>query len=95
MSPFTILRRGVAAGLLLLAGCASTTPLPEAASPEARLYARRCGACHAVPHPRRLDFAGWRATLELMERRMAERGLPTLSPEERRALLAYLRRHAR
>ncbi|RMD78020.1 MAG: cytochrome C [Gammaproteobacteria bacterium] len=89
--------RGAAAlaAAALLAACATATPLPEAGSPAARLYAQRCGACHAVPHPKRLDFARWQATLKLMEERMAQRGLPPLSPEERRTLLAYLRRNAR
>jgi hypothetical protein len=78
------------------AGCASHGPsLPDAQSDGARVYVERCGTCHATPHPRRHDFAGWRHLVGLMERRMAERGVAPLTDGERTAILAYLRDNGR
>ena len=87
--------------LLATAGCAtkagnpSTGRIPDAESPAARLYVRRCGPCHAVPHPARLAYPGWVQLLPLMERRMAERGMAPISGVERKEILAYLKAHAR
>lgn len=87
--------------LFSMAGCASqanrsgAAPIPDAGSADARLYASRCGACHALPHPRRLPYAGWKRLLPLMERRMTERGFPALSERERQQILRYLKAHAR
>ena len=77
------------------AGNPRATPVPDAESPAARRYAERCGACHALPHPARLTYPGWVRLLPLMERRMAERGMPPLSGAERNEILAYLKAHAR
>ena len=85
----------VAAAALLLAACSTVETLPEADGPAAALYRARCGSCHALPHPARHRADEWPPLLALMERRMAERGYPPLSGEERRILLGYLRRHAR
>jgi mono/diheme cytochrome c family protein len=96
-----LLRISLAFLLLATAGCAiqtgdsNATPIPDAESPAARLYAGRCGGCHAVPHPARLTYPGWVQLLPLMERRMAERGMPPLSEAERNQILAYLKAHAR
>ena len=87
--------------LLALTGCAGQagktggTPVPDPESPGARVYAERCGSCHALPHPARLTYAGWLRLLPLMERRMAERQVPPLSGRERSVILAYLQEHAR
>jgi hypothetical protein len=87
--------------LLETAGCAiqtgnpGATPIPDAGSPNARVYAARCGSCHALPHPSRLTYQGWVQLLPLMERRMTERGMPSLSEAERNEILAYLKAYAR
>ena len=79
-----------------LTGCAGgPTPIPEPDSAAARLYADRCGACHAVPHPRRNTVDDWHHLLPLMEQRIAERGLTPLTDEERETLSQYLDAHAR
>jgi hypothetical protein len=86
---------------LLIAGCSSSGPrpagiaLPDAQTREARIFARRCSTCHDTPHPARHDYPGWQQLVGLMEQRMAERGIPALTGDERTAILAYLREHAR
>ena len=82
--------------MLSVAGCASgPTPLPDAQSSAAALYAEKCGTCHAVPHPKRNTAAEWRRLFALMEQRMAERHVPPFSAEERETLLNYLQSNAR
>ncbi len=82
--------------MLFLAGCASTTPLPEKESLAARIYAEKCGLCHSVPHPGRHTFEEWQRMVNLMEQRMAEQGIdPPLTTDEEDAILNYLKRHAR
>lgn len=80
----------------MLAGsqAAMAMDIPDANSPAARLYAARCTACHALPHPKRLAWPAWRHTLHLMKQRMQERGMQ-LRADEWRQIAAYLRRHAR
>lgn len=89
--------RGLAAvALAALPACAGApTPLPEADSGDARLYAARCGACHSVPHPGRHTPEEWDHMLRLMDLRMAEAGMPALADGERERVIAYLARHAR
>jgi hypothetical protein len=83
------------AGCTMQTGKPGETPIPDAGSPAARLYVRRCGPCHAVPHPARLAYPGWVQMLSLMERRMAESGMRPLSDAERNEILGYLKAHAR
>ncbi|RMH62314.1 MAG: hypothetical protein D6678_01380 [Zetaproteobacteria bacterium] len=80
--------------LLSLAGNAWAMDLPEADSEAARLFAARCSACHALPHPKRLDWPHWRHMLRVMKRRIEERGVD-MEGAEWRQIAAYLRRHAR
>jgi hypothetical protein len=87
--------------LLATAGCTthgsapSVTPIPNAGSSAAQVYAARCSTCHVLPHPARLTYLGWVQLLPLMERRMAERGMAPLSEGERNQILAYLKANAR
>jgi hypothetical protein len=83
------------AGCTIQTGKPGATPIPDAGSPAAQLYAKRCGPCHAVPHPARLAYPGWVQLLPVMERRMAESGMQPLSEAERNEILAYLKAHAR
>jgi len=77
-------------------GCATgPTPIPDAGSPAARLYVSKCGLCHPLPHPKRNSYREWQHLLALMQQRMAERGMPVLTGEEKETLLGYLQRHAR
>lgn len=82
--------------VVALGGCfRATTPIPSAQSVDAQLYAKKCSACHALPHPKRNTSEQWRNLVPLMERRMAERGMETLTEDERETVLAYLTTHAR
>ena len=88
------MRRIVWMMAMLAAGSAQAMELPEADSPDARLFAARCSLCHALPHPKRLDWPRWRHILRLMHRRAKERGV-VIPPEDWRRIAAYLKRHAR
>lgn len=68
--------------------------IPEADTPAAKLYAERCATCHALPHPKRLDWPHWRHMLGVMRIRMKERGM-TMPNEDWRTIATYLKRHAR
>lgn len=82
--------------VLALGGCAGmATPLPDAQSSGARLFAEKCNACHALPHPKRLTAEQWRHILGVMEQRIHERGMPALTTEERKSILEYLQQHSR
>jgi cytochrome c2 len=73
----------------------ATTSIPDADSPQAKIYIEKCSVCHVLPHPKRLSFSGWKHMLKLMDQRMEERGVSPLEPEEREDIAAYLKRHAR
>ncbi|MDH5526692.1 MAG: cytochrome C [Nitrospirota bacterium] len=84
-------------GTLMLTGlvaCAGApTPVPDGEGVD--LYRARCGACHSVPHPARHTKEQWPPVLTLMERRMAEAGMPPFVEGERARILGYLERHGR
>ncbi|MGK7346109.1 MAG: hypothetical protein ACNS63_09925 [Candidatus Nitrospinota bacterium M3_3B_026] len=44
--------------------------LPDAASPEARTYAKFCSQCHPLPSPKRNSAKDWKALVERMDSRM-------------------------
>jgi len=73
----------------------AATPIPDADSPQAKVYAEKCSVCHVLPHPKRLHFAQWQHMLTLMDQRMKERHVPLPSEEERQAIEDYLKTHAR
>jgi len=68
--------------------------LPARDSKAAQLFAERCSACHALPHPRRLDWVHWQHMLHVMKLRMEERGMQ-MTPEEWKTIASYLKDHAR
>ena len=84
--------------ILSLAGLSSSawaTDIPDADSADAQIYIETCAACHALPHPGRLDWQGWRDMLYLMDKRMNERGFDSPSTEQWQAMARYLKLHAR
>jgi len=87
--------------IAMLCGCSTAggrsgeAYLPDRDSVAAQTFVSRCGVCHAVPHPGRLDYQGWVSLLPLMEQRMAERGMMPLTAEDRQLILAYLQENAR
>jgi len=80
---------------MFVASSAWAADLPEADAPGARLYAEKCSICHALPHPKRLDWPHWRHMLGVMRQRMHERDVPEPTKDEWRQIAAYLKAHAR
>lgn len=74
------------------AGCSS--PLPDADSPEAKLYARECGTCHVAYPPHMLKPAMWEMQMGRMALLRSQRGLPSLAAHDEKAILDYLTKHA-
>jgi Dihaem cytochrome c len=79
--------------LLMLSGCARNA-LPDQASPGAELYIARCGGCHAPYNPHTMTADMWRAQVPMMEDKMRQAGLPSLSDSERSQILDYLSANA-
>lgn len=80
---------------LLVTPAYAATSIPDADSPQAKVYAEKCSTCHALPHPKRLSFNGWKHMLKLMDQRMEERGMSPLEAKDWEAIAAYLKHHAR
>jgi len=80
--------------LLTWGSSAWASDIPDADSADARLYAKRCSACHALPHPKRLDWKGWRHMLGVMKMRMDEKGIQ-MDKAEWQQISAYVKTHAR
>ncbi len=82
--------------LIASAGCAGRpTPIPEPTSPEAQLFAGKCGICHSVPHPKRYTYAQWEHMIKVMEKQMEHKKMVPLTEEEKNTILGYLRKHSR
>jgi hypothetical protein len=82
----------LAALVLLAAGCDAS--LPEPGSRGAFVLRDRCAGCHRVYAPASMTRAMWEYQVERMRGEYARRGRPWLMPDEERALLEYLARHA-
>ncbi|MBK9307729.1 MAG: hypothetical protein IPM58_11730 [Nitrospira sp.] len=92
---------------LLIGGCGGVfTGIPELDTPDGRVFAQRCSACHGkpfgshgvthgVPDPRFRTLAEWQDLLPRMEQLMREKGLPSLTESERAAIIRYASRHAK
>jgi hypothetical protein len=92
---------------LWIGGCGGVfTGIPDLNTPDGRVFAQRCGACHlkpfgdhgithGVPDPRFRTMAEWQEMLPRMERLMHEKGLPPLTELEREAIIRYFSRHAK
>jgi hypothetical protein len=88
-------RRAIALAFIavVLAGCDRST-LPDASSAGAQLYVSRCGNCHAPYNPHELTAPMWDTQVTMMEVKMQTAGLPPLTPDDRAAILEYLKRNA-
>lgn len=95
------------AAVLWGAGCAGVfTEIPDLDSPDGRIFAQRCSACHGkpfgshgvthgVPDPRFRTLEEWQKEVARMEGLMREKGLPPLTDSDREAIMRYLSRHAK
>ena len=99
-------RRSVTGLLVLMwvVGCGGVfTGIPDLDTPDGRVFAQRCGACHGksfrahgVPDPRFRTMVEWRQEiLPKMDHLMRESGLPPLTEREREAITRYLSDHAK
>ena len=86
------MRRIVLVTSLLAAACAS--PLPEAGSPGALAFERRCGECHRAYAPGSMTWPMWEYQLGRMKLLLSQLHRPWLSPEEERLVVDYLQRNA-
>ncbi len=83
------------AGLAVcVAAGACSRPLPEAGSPQAKLYESRCGGCHRPFHPGTMTAAMWKYQVERAEKSRMVKAGQHLTPEEYRQILDYLTRNA-
>ncbi|MFQ5689992.1 MAG: hypothetical protein ACE5HQ_06960 [Gemmatimonadota bacterium] len=64
------------------------------AGPSARLFARTCARCHALPDPAQHTAGEWEAVVERMRRHMEEMGVDGIDDEQAASILDYLRRNA-
>jgi hypothetical protein len=77
---------------LLAASCRNS--LPDQESAEAKLYASRCGTCHAPHLPRGLTAAMWKVQVDRMDQKFRDARMKPPTAEEKEKILAYLTRHA-
>ena len=94
--------RSFGMGLLAVMGavaCVGLTGIPDLDTPDGRVYAHRCGGCHArghgVPDPRFRTMAEWQEVLPKMDGLIRERALPPLTEMERQSIIRYLSSHAK
>ncbi len=71
---------------LFFSGCAILQRLPEEKSADAQVYIKRCGACHAIPHPARLNFNHWKDKIVVMN----DEQMPVIKEEEKKKVLSYI-----
>ncbi len=86
----------LAAGTILLffMGCAGLANLPDPESSEAKLYREKCTQCHRIAHPKRHRDYEWEHFFQVMKGHMENRGI-SLSAEEEKTILGYLKKNAR
>jgi mono/diheme cytochrome c family protein len=81
---------------VLLTACAGApTPIPDAESRGALIYAQKCSTCHSLPHPKRHRYAEWVTMVKLMEAHMQKDNTAPLTDQERSLILNYLKEQAR
>jgi len=82
------------------------TGIPDLDTPDGRVFAQQCAACHGkrfgshalthgVPDPRLRTMAEWREVLPKMDELRREAGLPPLAEPDREAIIRYLSRQAK
>ncbi len=67
-------------------GCVTLQRLPEEESADAQVYIKRCGACHAIPHPARLNFNQWKDKIVVME----DNQMPVITVQDKENVLSYI-----
>ena len=72
-----------------------TSNLPDSGAPEAQQFKRICSQCHALPDPSAYSPEQWKSIVARMSGNMENMGFGSLAPEQREAILEYLRENAR
>jgi len=81
---FTLLALPIIA--LFFNGCTTLQRLPEERSADAQVYIKRCSACHAIPHPSRLNFHHWKDKIVVMKNKQ----MPVIKTKEKESVLSYI-----
>jgi cytochrome c2 len=71
---------------LVFNGCTTLQRLPKDESADAQVYIKRCGACHAIPHPARLKFNQWKDKIIVMK----DKQMPVITVQEKNKVLSYI-----
>jgi hypothetical protein len=87
-----MLRGALLVASVLALGCEA--PLPDAETPGAQTFARRCGECHRAYGPGSMTWPMWEYQLGRMKLLFSQLGRPWLTPDEERLVTEYLRTHA-
>jgi len=82
---FTLLILPVLA--LFFNGCVTLQRLPEEKSADAQVYIKRCSACHAIPHPARINFHHWKDKFVVMKNKQ----MPVITAKEKESVLSYIK----
>ncbi len=72
---------------LFFNGCTTLQRLPEEKSADAQVYIKRCSACHAIPHPSRLNFHHWKNRIAVMKSMQ----MPVITTKEKESVLSYIK----
>ena len=71
---------------LFFNGCVTLQRLPEEKSADAQVYIKRCSACHAVPHPARINFHHWKDKIAVLKNKQ----MPVITTKEKESVLSYI-----
>ncbi len=77
----------LSAGGLFFNGCATLQRLPKEESADAQVYIKRCGACHPIPHPARLNYNKWKDKIVVMKGEQ----MPVITAQEKKKVLSYIK----
>jgi len=72
---------------LFINSCTSWQRLPGIETKDVSVYAERCGVCHAVPHPSRLDYNQWKDKIVVMKGKQ----MPVITAQEKEIVLSHIR----
>jgi len=77
--------------LFFLNSCATWQRLPGIKTTDAQVYIKRCGVCHAVPHPSRLNYNQWKDKIVVMENKQ----MPVITAQEKDSVLSYIKNQSK
>jgi len=72
---------------MAFSSCTSFQRLPGETTEEAAIYIKRCGTCHAVPHPSRLKVNHWEDKIVVMKGLQ----MPVITSKEKKEIISYIK----